>query len=203
MEKNGKICQLDLFVFRKVCQLQERWKKEGRTLFPISVNLSRQHFKNANFLQTFSQEAGQYDIPTSMIEFELTESIFLDESQVPLVKYGIREMHSKGFLCSLDDFGSGFSSLGMLKAFDVDSIKLDRRFFDDMSSEKTQKIIACLIELANRLEVHTVAEGIETPNQLEYLRQAKCDMIQGYIFSRPLPISEFEQWMDQRNRQFH
>lgn len=203
LEKNGKICQLDLFVFRKVCQLQERWKKEGRTLFPISVNLSRQHFKNANFLQTFSQEAGQYDIPTSMIEFELTESIFLDESQVPLVKYGIREMHSKGFLCSLDDFGSGFSSLGMLKAFDVDSIKLDRRFFDDMSSEKTQKIIACLIELANRLEVHTVAEGIETPNQLEYLRQAKCDMIQGYIFSRPLPISEFEQWMDQRNRQFH
>lgn len=201
LEKNGKICQLDRFVFCKVCQLQQRWEQEGRELFPISVNLSRQHFKNINFLQAFSQEAEKYQIPTSTIEFELTESIFLDENQVSMVKYGIREMHNKGFLCSLDDFGSGFSSLGMLKAFDVDSIKLDRRFFDDMTSEKTQKIIACLIELADRLQMHTVAEGIETPEQLEYLRQAKCDMIQGYVFSRPLPIAEFEQWMDQWNSQ--
>ena len=132
-----------------------------------------------------------------MLEFELTESIFVDDQQLSLVKYGIQEMHNKGFLCSLDDFGSGFSSLGMLKAFDVDTLKLDRRFFDDMSSGKNQKIIACLTELADKLQVKTVAEGIETPDQLEYLRAVHCDMVQGYVFSRPLSIPDFELWEQQ------
>ncbi len=197
LEKNGKICTLDLYVFEGVCALQERWYQEGRKLFPISVNLSRQHFKNLNFLKQFSEIAGKYQIPPDMLEFELTESIFVDDQQLSLVKYGIQEMHNKGFLCSLDDFGSGFSSLGMLKAFDVDTLKLDRRFFDDMSSGKNQKIIACLTELADKLQVKTVAEGIETPDQLEYLRDVHCDMVQGYVFSRPLSIPDFELWEQQ------
>ena len=197
LEKNGKICTLDLYVFEGVCALQERWYQEGKKLFPISVNLSRQHFKNLNFLKRFSEVAGRYQIPPDMLEFELTESIFVDDQQLSLVKYGIQEMHNKGFLCSLDDFGSGFSSLGMLKAFDVDTLKLDRRFFDDMSSGKNQKIIACLTELADKLQVKTVAEGIETPDQLEYLRAVHCDMVQGYVFSRPLSIPDFELWEQQ------
>ncbi|MCD7906460.1 MAG: EAL domain-containing protein, partial [Clostridium sp.] len=97
-----------------------------------------------------------------------------------------------GFLCSLDDFGSGFSSLGLLKEFDVDAIKLDRSFFLNMSSPKAREIIACLVELASRLQVNTVAEGIETLSQVEYLRRIRCDMVQGYVFSKPLTISEFE-----------
>ena len=128
-----------------------------------------------------------------MIEFELTESIFFDNRQINVVKEMIRQMHQLGFLCSLDDFGSGFSSLGLLKEFDVDTIKLDRSFFVNMAGDKAKDVIACLIELSKKLKVHTVAEGIETDEMVEYLRMIKCDMVQGYIFSRPIPISEFEE----------
>lgn len=100
-------------------------------------------------------------------------------------------MHDLGFLCSLDDFGAGFSSLGLLKEFDVDTIKLDRSFFLNMSGRKAKDIIASLVELAGHLQVRTVAEGIETPDQVEYLRSIHCDMVQGYVFSKPLPIPEF------------
>lgn len=200
LEKNGKICSLDLYVFEEVCALQKRWMEEGRDVLTISVNLSRQHFRNLNFLKKFSAIAERYGIKKGMIELELTESIFIDDQQISLIHSGICEMHKKGFLCSLDDFGSGFSSLGMLKSFDVDTLKLDRRFFDNMETEKARNIIACLIELADRLNVQTVAEGIETPEQLEYLRQIRCDMIQGFIFSRPLSIPDFEAWRDENAR---
>lgn len=104
------------------------------------------------------------------------------------------EMHRRGFLCSLDDFGVGFSSLALLKEFDVDAIKLDRQFFKDIANEKAQNIIASFIELAEKLNIHTVAEGIETQEQIDFLRKARCGMVQGYYFSKPLPVGEFERW---------
>lgn len=194
LEKNGKICRLDLYVFETVCEMLHKWEEEGREKITISVNLSRQHFKNLNFLKEFSAIAARYHIKQGMIEFELTESVFVDEQQIDLIKCGIREMHKKGFLCSLDDFGAGFSSLGLLKEFEVDTIKLDKRFFDELSGDKARTLISCLLEMADRLNMKTVAEGIETAEQLEYLQQTKCDMIQGYIFSKPLPLPEFEVW---------
>lgn len=194
LEKNGKICSLDLYVFEEICRLQQRYLREGRRMVPISVNLSRKHFKNLNFLQEFSEIAAEHQIRPGMVEFELTESTFLDEQQITVVKNGILKMHERGFLCSLDDFGSGYSSLGLLRAFNVDTIKLDKRFFEDMENEKSRNVIACLIDLADRLKVQTVAEGIETEEQLEYLKEFGCGMVQGYIYSRPLPIPEFEQW---------
>lgn len=195
-EQNGKICRLDLYVYTEVCILLNRWRREGRALVPISVNLSRQHFKIPDFLDRFAEIAGQYEIPRGIIEFELTESIFFNNSQIDLVKKAIVRMHTLGFLCSLDDFGSGFSSLGLLKEFDVDTLKLDRSFFVNMDGEKAKDVITCLIELSKKLKVQTVAEGIEEEDQLEYLRGMRCDMVQGYIFSRPLPIVEFEKWLD-------
>ncbi|WP_294148100.1 EAL domain-containing protein [uncultured Clostridium sp.] len=194
-EQNGKICRLDLYVYTEVCILLNRWRREGRELIPISVNLSRQHFKEPDFLDRFAEIAGQYEIPGGMIEFELTESIFFNNSQIHLVKEAIDRMHALGFLCSLDDFGSGFSSLGLLKEFDVDTLKLDRSFFVNMDGEKAKDVITCLIELSKRLKVQTVAEGIEEEEQLEYLRGVRCDMVQGYVFSRPLPAGEFEKWL--------
>ena len=137
--------------------------------------------------------AKQYRVRTEMLEFELTESIFLDEEQIDVVKDSIHRMHALGFTCSLDDFGSGFSSLGLLKEFDVDALKLDRLFFLDMHSEKARDVIACLMELAKKLNVKTVAEGIEEPEQVEYLRQVNCDMIQGYVYARPMPADAFEE----------
>lgn len=193
-EKSGKICQLDLYMFEEVCKLLKRWTEEGKNTVPVSVNLSRLHFQGSQCLEPFIEMADKYGIAHEMIEFELTESIFFDDGQISRVKNVIRQMHEHGFSCSLDDFGSGFSSLGLLKEFDVDVIKLDRLFFLDMSSDKAKAVIACLLELAKRLHVKTVAEGIEEPAQLEYLRSLHCDMVQGYVISRPLPVEEFEKW---------
>lgn len=193
-EKSGKICQLDLYMFEEVCKLLKRWTEEGKNPVPVSVNLSRLHFQGSQCLEPFIEMADKYGIAHEMIEFELTESIFFDDGQISRVKNVIRQMHEHGFSCSLDDFGSGFSSLGLLKEFDVDVIKLDRLFFLDMSSDKAKAVIACLLELAKRLHVKTVAEGIEEPAQLEYLRSFHCDMVQGYVISRPLPVEEFEKW---------
>ena len=195
-EKNGKICELDLYVFKEVCKLLKRWIHEGRKLLPVSVNLSRQHFRTAETLKRFYDIAKEYGIPQGIIEFELTESIFFDNKQIKIVQESIRKMHQYGFLCSLDDFGSGFSSLGLLKEFDVDTIKLDRSFFINTSGTKAKEVIRCLIELAQSLDVQTVAEGIEKPEQLDYLRAVGCEMVQGYIYSRPLPIPEFEEFIE-------
>ena len=193
-EKSDHICRLDLYVFEKVCAMLKGWREEGRELLTISVNLSRRHFKNLNFLRPFSALKEKYGIPDGVIEIELTESTFFDERQRELVPGMLGEMHRRGFLCSLDDFGVGFSSLALLKEFDVDAIKLDRQFFKDIANEKAQNIIASFIELAEKLNIHTVAEGIETQEQIDFLRKARCGMVQGYYFSKPLPVGEFERW---------
>lgn len=198
-ERNGKICELDVYMFKEVCKTMERWIQEGKQIVPVSVNLSRQHFRHPHFLETFAQIAKDHHLPNWVIEFELTESIFFSNEQIEMVKHSIRQMHRLGFYCSLDDFGSGFSSLGLLKEFDVDAIKLDRQFFLNISQEKAKNVIACLIELAQKLGVYTVAEGIEEESQLDYLRAVRCDMIQGYVFSKPLPIPDFEQWVERQS----
>lgn len=196
-ESNGKICQLDVYMFEEVCKVVDRWQKEGRPLLPISVNLSRQHyFRNPEFLDTFTKMSQKYNIPHRILDFELTESIFFDTDQFNAVKKSLEEMHKLGFLCSLDDFGVGFSSLGLLKEFDIDTIKFDRQFFLDVSTRKSKTILNSLMEMSEKLGIKTVAEGIETHEQLTYLNETSCDMIQGYIFSLPLEVSEFELWLD-------
>lgn len=196
-EKNENICRLDLYVFEEVCGFIKKWMEDGKRPFPVSVNLSRVHFKNQDFLCRFSQIKEKYGIPDQMIELELTESIFFDEQQTELLKTSIGHMHRKGFLCSLDDFGAGFSSLGLLREVDVDTIKLDRQFFGNIANRKAQNVIASFIGLADKLGVHIVAEGIETEEQMDYLREVQCEMVQGYIFSKPLPILEFERWSEE------
>lgn len=195
-ERNGNIIQLDLYVFEKVCEYQKQRADNGKKLFPISVNLSRVHFKNLNYLRPFVELKNKYNIPDGIIELELTESIFFDDQQIELVKNAINQMHNYGFLCSLDDFGVGYSSLGLLKEFNVDAIKLDRKFFENITNSKSQNIIRSFIDLAQRLNIHIVAEGIETSEQLNFLKSINCDMVQGYVFSKPLPLNEFEQWLD-------
>lgn len=197
-EKNGNICRLDCYVFEEVCRTIDRWRREGRKLFPVSVNLSRQHFKRNDFLNQFADVAAKYRIPEGLLELELTESIFFDDNSIAMVRESINRMHELGFKCSLDDFGSGFSSLGLLKEFDVDTIKLDRLFFLDMSKPKAEDVVECLIDLAGRLKVKTVAEGIETQEQIDFLKQIHCDMVQGFFYSRPLRVEEFEEWADRR-----
>lgn len=109
-------------------------------------------------------------------------------------------MHEHGFCCSLDDFGVGFSSLGLLKYFNVDVIKLDRKFFDDIQLKKSQKIIRSFIEMAQEIQVKVVAEGIETKEQLAFLYETECNMVQGFIFSRPLSLENFDEWIQKQNK---
>lgn len=194
-EKNGNICRLDLYVFEEVCKLLRRRMDSGQLLFPISVNLSRQHFRDPDFLNTYEDLARRYDIPRGIIELELTEAVFFDDSAVENVKREIRRMHEMGFSCSLDDFGSGFSSLGLLMEFDIDTIKLDRRLTKNLSKQKAREIVISIVQLSQKIGALTVAEGIETPEQLEFMKKARCDMVQGYIYSKPLPIPEFEDWL--------
>lgn len=196
-ESNGKICQLDLYMFTEVCKTLQRWQREGRHLLPISFNLSRQHyFQNPAFLESFVQVAKEYQIPRGLLDFELTESIFFDNDKFTAVKKSLDDMHHHGFLCSLDDFGVGFSSLGLLKEFDIDTIKFDRQFFLDVSTQKSKTIVESLMGMSEKLGIKTVAEGIETHNQLSYLNETSCNIIQGYIFSMPLEVREFELWLD-------
>ena len=193
-EANGKICKLDFYVFEEACKTLRRWMDAGEALLPISVNLSRQHFRQEGCIEHLAGIARRYGIPDGALELELTESIFFDDQGIERVKGCIREMHRLGFACSLDDFGSGYSSLGLLMDFDVDAIKLDRRFFKDMGNAKMRDLIASLLELARKIGVQTVAEGIETPEQLALLRELGCDLIQGYIYAKPLPVPDFEAW---------
>lgn len=193
-EKNDKICILDLYVFEEVCRLIRSDMDNGDKTVPISVNLSRSHTKNLNFLRDFIRIKKKYNIPDKMIEFEITESIMMNEKQINLTKNIVREMHKNGFLCSLDDFGFGYSSLALLKEFDIDVIKLDKSFFDDITNYKAREIIWGFIGISHKLGIEVVAEGIETEEQLDFLSQSDCDIVQGYIFSKPLTVLDFKKW---------
>ena len=196
LEASGKIRKLDRYVFEKTCQWLDKRKREGKELFPISVNLSRNHFLYSDFVEVYADMAKKYQVDKSLIEFELTESIFLDDSVMEKVKKGLRKMREYGFKISIDDFGMGYSSLSLLKDFDVDVLKMDRSFFMDLTSKKSRGIISCLISLAGELDIQAVVEGIETQEQIDYLAANQYDVVQGYYFSPPLNVPEFEAWID-------
>ena len=197
-ERSGDICRLDLYVFEEVCAMLAGRLAQGAPVFPVAVNLSRRHFQTTDFLQRFADIRDQYQIPGGLIELELTESIFFTVGDILNVKEAIRRMHELGFLCSLDDFGAGFSSLGLLKSFMVDSVKLDRSFFLD-DSQRAHDVVESIVELARKLGIETVAEGIEAPEQVDFLRSIGCDLVQGYVYARPMPAEELEAWMRARH----
>ncbi len=191
-EKNGFITRMDLFVFEQVCALLQKWIENGITPVPISVNLSRVHLRTPDFLEEYQAIWEKYRVPARLIEIELTETLVFEN----LDAFGriIDQIHNIGFHCSLDDFGSGYSSLNTLKDIPADVLKLDRAFFSDpaMDNKRGNEVVESVIELAHKLQMQTVAEGIETLPQVEFLRQTKCDVVQGFIFSKPIPVSEFE-----------
>lgn len=195
LESNGKIRILDRYVFDYTCSWLARRKQAGQRIFPISVNLSRSHFVNENFLADFVRLADKYQIDRSLLEFEVTESIFLNGSQIRKVKEGIQMIHRYGFRCSLDDFGFGYSSLTLLKEFEIDVLKLDRSFFLDLEDKKARDVLTCIVEMADRLNIHIVAEGIESEYQIAYLKTINCNTVQGFYFSRPLPAPDFDRWI--------
>ncbi len=191
-EKNGFIVELDLYMFEQVCQLIDGWQKKGYPVIPVSVNMSRGHFTVPGFFQRYKDIMKKYNIPENTIEIELTESLFYNE--LSMLKGLINEIHDSGMLCSIDDFGSGYSSLNMLKEVKVDALKLDRVFFKEVEDEQRgKKVIDSVFHLAQSLNLRTISEGVEIRSQVDYLKELDCDFIQGYVFAKPMPVSQFEE----------
>lgn len=191
-ERNGFILKLDLYVFEQVCQLLQRCIQEHRTLLPISVNFSKLHLRNPNFVSKLASLTEQYSVPKEYIEIELTEStIFNNEEALGKL---LHELHDVGFTLSMDDFGTGYSSLGLLKNLPVDVLKIDKLFFcDGYYKDRGRLVLESVIEMAKKLNMLTVAEGVEVKEDIEFLREVGCDIVQGYYFSRPIPSQEFFQ----------
>lgn len=192
-EQNGFIVDLDLHVFEKVCAMLRKWLDNGVTPVPVSVNMSRVHLADPQFLERYETIRRAYDVPAELLEIELTESLVFENPHL-LVQF-IERIRAHGYHCSIDDFGSGYSSLNLLKDMNVNVLKLDRVFFASQEADNARErtVIVSVIDLAKKLSMGTVAEGVETPRQVEFLQQADCDMVQGYVFSRPVPLAEFEQ----------
>lgn len=192
-ESNGFIIKVDLYVFDQLCCMMRQWLDAGIKPVPVSVNLSRAHLRNPDFVKQYIHIRDAYDLPHELLEIELTESLMFDNIEV-LVAI-VNELHEAGFKCSLDDFGCGYSSLNMLKDIQVDTLKLDGAFWvsPDVDNPREREIITSMVSLARKLGMTTVSEGVETVTQLEFLRQIECDMVQGYVFSKPLPAAEFEE----------
>lgn len=203
-EMNGNISQLDLYMFEEVCRLIAQWMQEGKAVSLLSVNLSRFHLrsKGADIWKEYKNIKEQYGIPDGMIEIELTETVFIDDSQLLFVKSVLNSFRACGFRVALDDFGFAYSSLGVLNELEVNTLKLDRTFFLNENT-KSRKIVAQLIQLAHSLNMSVVAEGIEQMEQVETLRNMDCDFVQGYVYSKPVPVEDFEIWRASYESQQH
>lgn len=190
-EKNGFIIELDKYMIRAVCRLQKDWKEQGKELITISVNVSRVHLLDENIVENIKKWIDEFDLPYSCLELELTESAFFDDKSKLLAT--VTELQKLGFKVSMDDFGSGYSSLNSLKDLSLDVIKLDRDFFiNNGNAQRGEIVIRDTISLAKHLKMEIVAEGIETKEQVEFLRELGCDLIQGFYFARPMPVNDFE-----------
>ncbi|MCR5699594.1 MAG: EAL domain-containing protein [Treponemataceae bacterium] len=191
-ESNGFILDLDLFVFEKVCHMIRAWLDRGIDPILISVNLSRAYLNNLSFIESFEAIRKKYDVPPKYIELEITETAVIENTSI--LTDIVNVIHKLGYFCSIDDFGSGYSSLNLLKEIPVDTIKLDKGFFSGKNAGSLQSatIVRSVINLAKDLDMKTVSEGIEDEKQVAFLKDAKCDMIQGFFFSKPIPTTEFE-----------
>lgn len=191
-EKNGFVIELDLYMFEQVCRMVTEWSRQGKKIVPVSVNLSRSHFDVPDFFQDYVNILERYEVPPKAIEIELTESLFYND--ITSLNVLVSTIHEHGLSCSIDDFGSGYSSLNMLKDVQVDALKLDRVFFENGVDDKRGKnVVESVLKLAQALELHTISEGIEERGQVDFLKSMNCDLIQGYVFAKPMPVPEFEQ----------
>ena len=191
-EKDGFIIHLDYFVWEETCKLIAKMKSEGIKTVPISVNVSRAHFYGSELIHKLLSLIEKYQIEPSDIELEITESICGEDPDIIYDK--IRELQTCGFHIAMDDFGSGYSSLNMLKEMPLDILKMDLKFLDG-DQEKGQKILKALIDMAHTLGLKVVVEGVEILGQVEFLRQFEGCMLQGYYYSRPVVTEVFEDMM--------
>lgn len=190
LEKSGYIVDVDKFVWEEVFRSLRQWIDKGYHIVPISLNVSRLHVYQTNFEQVLYELSEQYHIDRKFIQLELTESALTDNTD--LVFKTMRNLQKNGFYISMDDFGSGYSSMNMLKDEPIDEIKIDRIFLSDISEKRSRTIIRHIISLMNDLNINIIAEGVETHEQADFMLEWGCHRAQGYLYYRPMPIHEYE-----------
>ena len=193
-EKDGSIGKIDDIVLKKVCEALARWKKEGKALYPISVNLSRNRLYDKDLISHLTSVVDSYGVSHELIDFELTESAGYDNTEHMI--HILEELRADGYKISMDDFGTGYSSLSLLTQMPLDTLKIDKSFVDNVSTAKVREedivVIRHIISLAKELGFVCLAEGAESKPQVDRLRELGCEVIQGYYYNKPIPIAEYE-----------
>lgn len=196
-ERNGFITKLDQCVWEKVCQLMQQWDKDGLEPVNISINVSRADVYNVNLVDTLLDLVKRYNIAPKRLHLEITESVYT-ESPEDIIQ-NVTRLREKGFVVEMDDFGSGYSSLNMLNRMPMDILKLDMQFIrTEMEMPESRRTLRYIIGLAHWLNLSVVAEGVETKEQLEHLRNLGCDYIQGYYLAKPMDPADFEELFRQQ-----
>lgn len=192
LEKNGAIVRLDRYIWELTCQKLREWTDEGREDMYLSVNISPKDFYFIDIYETFTSLVEQYGINPGRLHLEITETSVMTDVQ-QRIKI-IERLQAYGFIVEMDDFGSGYSSLNMLKEIHVNVLKVDMVFLRKTTEmERSRKILRTIIALAQELGMETIVEGVETSEQLEFLKSISCDIFQGYYFAKPMEVSQFEE----------
>lgn len=197
-EKNGFIVKLDHFVWEEVCRKLHEWQSEGIQTVPISVNASRADFLLSDLPEQMDELIEQYDIDPDMLHVEVTESAYTDNPQQIISM--VSTLRDMGFKIEMDDFGSGYSSLNMLSELPIDILKLDMRFMESGSEQlkgSKRNILSFIVSLSKWLQLPTVAEGVEKAEEVADLRSMGVNLIQGYFYSKPMPIDDFKAYMEE------
>ena len=189
-EDNGLIQRLDLFVWNEAAAQIKQWKEKYGLDIPVSVNVSRVDVFNSHLTHILEEITKRNGLENKNLLLEITESAYTDNSQQIIET--VKSLRKRGFRIEMDDFGSGYSSLNMLTSLPIDALKLDMKFIRGIcESEKNERLVGIMIDIARLLDVPVIAEGVETGEQMELLKKLDCDIIQGYYFSKPLPPKEF------------
>lgn len=190
-EETGLILSLGEWVLRTACQQAKKWYDQLGATFSISVNLSSKQFQQQNFVSTVNRVLKDIKLPPELLELEITESMGMKNPELTLKI--LNELKSMGINIAIDDFGTGYSSLSYLKRFPIDTLKIDRSFVSDiMTDSNDAAIVVAVIALAHSLKLKVIAEGVETAQQADYLLKHRCEQIQGFLFSPPVPAHDFE-----------
>ena len=196
-EQNGFITRVDFHILEQVLKYLREVLDRGEAVVPVSVNFSRLHNDDAHFVQKIKELLDGYGIAPGLLEAEVTESIYMYDLNI--LRENIRRLQQMGVKISIDDFGSGYSSLNVLSKVSADVIKLDKQFLDDYDEDSSPEFIKYLITMIKHLGYQIIAEGVETKRQAEMLKAAECDMAQGYYYARPMPVSEFNKFLQKQN----
>lgn len=194
-ERNGIIGRLDQYMWRHVCMLLRKWLDEGKSPNPISVNVSRVNIYNPHLIEIFKKLLAEFQLPASLLNLELTESAFTEDQDVVMKTMG--KLHQLGFKIMMDDFGSGYSSLNILKDMEVDYLKVDMKFLqqDQEFNGKGEKVLTSVIRMAKWLHLPSIVEGVETIEQVDFLKCIGCEYAQGYYYAKPMPIVDYERYL--------